>query len=143
MIKIENKQTIVDVPLCHLCKKESPTLISIYSVTGEDSYCEACFYIAGNFKKNKIYGYCPVCKHTGVYHAENCILLALCKYYGRPKQELEEHEVIIHEDLWIEAGRLRVATKSEGKVTAGMFPDVTHVLKKGSVIKIIMEGKCI
>ena len=72
-----------------------------------------------------------------MYHAENCVLLILADYYSNQKRE---HEVIVHEDLWIEAGRLRLATRSEGKVSPGMFPDVTHILRKGSVIKIIVEG---
>lgn len=136
VIEIKNKQTIIDVPLCHLCKKESPTLISHENITGEDSICEHCFFVAGSLKRS-LHGICPVCNHAGIYHDENCLLLRLSDYYIRLEEGVK---VVVHEDLWIEAGRLRVAAKSEGKVTAGMFPNVTHILRKGSKIKIIMEG---
>lgn len=136
---MKNEKTIIDNILysCGKCGKKSPTLISLKSVTGEDSFCGKCFFITGTLKGIQT-GICPVCRHTKPYHDHDCTLQTLALFYT--DRELVR-EVIVHDDLWIENGRLRAAVKStDGKFAAGMFPDVTHILRAGSRIKIMEEG---
>ncbi|MBI5193243.1 MAG: hypothetical protein HZA08_07370 [Nitrospirae bacterium] len=131
-MKIENKSNIVALPVCDCCQKISLVTLTNENVNDKDAYCEECFHTFGSLKQNHE-GVCPVCRLVKPYHEERCLLLVLSNYYSR------HHEVIVHEDLWIEAGRLRLATVSEGKVSRGLFPDVTHILPKGSRIKVIIE----